>query len=193
MLKEHIKYHHSPDKASRRTFTLTQKLLSFLRLLGKKQVKTGKNTIIGRHVRFYLAENAELIIGNNSIVDDSVRFILTKPSPKVILGDQVAISYGSVIAAKTTLTIGDYSRIGVGVIIRDNTHDYKKGKLLLQSDAVIESISIGSNVWIGDRVSIFPGVTIGDNSVISCNSVVTNDVPSGTVVAGQPARVIKEI
>ena len=117
MLKEHIKYHHSPDKASRRTFTLTQKLLSFLRLLGKKQVKTGKNTIIGRHVRFYLAENAELIIGNNSIVDDSVRFILTKPSPKVILGDQVAISYGSVIAAKTTLTIGDYSRIGVGVII----------------------------------------------------------------------------
>ena len=193
MLKEHIEYHHSPDKASRRTYTFRQKFQSFFRLLGKKQIKTGKNTIIGRNVRFFLTDNAKLKIGDNSIIDDSVRFVLTKPYPNVEIGNQVAVSYGCVIAAKSTITIGDFTRIGVGVIIRDNTHNYKKGQLLLQSDAIIKSIKIGSNVWICDRAIIFPGVTIGDNAVISANSIVINDVPSGTVVAGQPARVLKEI
>jgi len=65
--------------------------------------------------------------------------------------------------------------------------------LLLQSDAEIKPISIGSNVWICDRAIIFPGVTIGDNAVVAVNSVVTKDVPAGTMVAGQPARVIKKI
>ena len=193
MLKTHINYHHSLDKASRRTYTFRQKLLTLLRLLGKKQIEKGRNTIIGRNVRFYLTDNAKLKIGNNSIIDDSVRFILTKPNPQVIIGNQVALSYGCVVAAKSKIIIGDYSRIGVGVIIRDNTHNYKKGMLLLQSDAEIKPISIGSNVWICDRAIIFPGVTIGDNAVVAVNSVVTKDVPSGTMVAGQPARVIKEI
>ncbi|MDG2315299.1 MAG: DapH/DapD/GlmU-related protein [Gammaproteobacteria bacterium] len=193
MLKEHINYHHAPDKASRRTFTLRQKILSFFRLLGQKNIEIGKNIIIGRNVRFFLTDNAKLKIGDNSIIDDSVRFLLTKPNPTVEIGKQVALSYGCVIAAKNNITIGDYTRIGVGVIIRDNTHDYKKGTLLLQSDAIIKPVSIGSNVWICDRAFIFPGVTIGDNSVISVNSVVTQDVPEGTVVAGQPARVIKSV
>jgi acetyltransferase-like isoleucine patch superfamily enzyme len=193
MLKEHIDYHHSPDKASRRTFTFRQKFLSFFRLLGKSQIVKGKNIIIGRNVKFNLTDNAKLEIGDNSIIDDSVRFILTKPNPKVVIGNQVALSYGCVVAAKSTITVGDYSRIGVGVIIRDNTHDYKIGKLLLQSDAIIKPVSIGSNVWICDRAVIFPGVSIGDNSVVAVNSVVTKDVPSGTLVGGQPARVIKEI
>lgn len=193
MLKEHLDYHHAPDKASRRTYTIGQKVMSFFRLIGKSQVERGRNSIIGRNVRFFLAENAVLKIGNNCVIDDSVRFILTKPNPRVVLGDQVALSYGCVIAAKSEITIGDYSRIGVGVIIRDNTHDYKKGTLLLQSDATIKPVTIGSNVWLCDRAVIFPGVTIGDNAVVSVNSVVIKDVPAGTVVAGQPARVIKEI
>ena len=193
MLKTHISYHHSPDKASRRTYTISQKVWSFFRLIGKKQIKTGSNTLIGRNVRFFLTDNAKLSIGDNSIIDDGVRFALTKPNPHVEIGNQVAIGYGCIIAAKSKITIGDYTRIGAGVIIRDNTHDYKKGTLLLQSDAIIKPIKIGSNVWICDRAFINPGVTIGDNAVVSANSMVIKDVPSGTVVAGQPARVIKEI
>ena len=117
MLKTHVKYHHSLDKASRRTYTFSQKLLTFFRLLGKKQIERGKNTIIGRNVRFFLTDNAKLKIGNNSIIDDSVRFILTKPNPEVLIGNQVALSYGCVVAAKSKIIIGDYSRIGVGEII----------------------------------------------------------------------------
>ena len=50
-----------------------------------------------------------------------------------------------------------------------------------------------NNVWIGEGVAIMPNVTIGANSVIVANSVVTKDIPKNSVVAGNPARVIKNI
>ena len=49
---------------------------------------------------------------------------------------------------------------------------------------------IGNDVWIGARVIILPGVRIGDGAVIGAGSVVTNDVPSLGVVAGNPAKLI---
>ena len=55
------------------------------------------------------------------------------------------------------------------------------------------TIKIGDNVQIGMRALILPGVTIGDGAVIGANSVVTRDVPPYTTVAGQPAKVIKQI
>ncbi len=54
-------------------------------------------------------------------------------------------------------------------------------------------IKVGSNVWIGGNVCVLPGVTIGDNSVIGAGSVVTRDIPSGVVAAGNPCRVIRLI
>ena len=54
-------------------------------------------------------------------------------------------------------------------------------------------ITIGHNVWIGAQVCVLPGVTIGDNSVIGAGSVVTKDVPSNVLAAGNPCRVIREI
>ena len=54
-------------------------------------------------------------------------------------------------------------------------------------------IKIGSNVWIGGNAVINPGVTIGDNVVIGSGSVVTKDIPSGVVAAGNPCRIIRKI
>ena len=55
------------------------------------------------------------------------------------------------------------------------------------------SISIGSNCWIGGSVTICPGVHIGEGSVIGAGSVVTKDIPSNVIAAGNPCRVIREI
>lgn len=56
-----------------------------------------------------------------------------------------------------------------------------------------EAVTIGNNVWIGGSSVICPGVTIGDNTVIGAGSVVTKDIPSWSVAAGNPCRVIREI
>lgn len=55
------------------------------------------------------------------------------------------------------------------------------------------AITIGDNVWIGGNVVIMPGVTIGDNVVIGAGSIVTKDLPSNVIAAGNPCRVIREI
>jgi maltose O-acetyltransferase len=54
-------------------------------------------------------------------------------------------------------------------------------------------IVIGENVWVGARVIVMAGVTVGDDSCIGAGSVVTADVPPRTLVAGVPARVIREL
>ena len=54
-------------------------------------------------------------------------------------------------------------------------------------------MTIGDSVWIGGNATILPGVTIGDNVVIGAGSVVTRNIPSGVVVGGNPARIIKKV
>ncbi len=56
-----------------------------------------------------------------------------------------------------------------------------------------EPVTIGDSVWIGGNATILPGVTIGDNVVIGAGSVVTRNIPSGVVVGGNPARIIKKV
>jgi lipopolysaccharide O-acetyltransferase len=56
---------------------------------------------------------------------------------------------------------------------------------------VAKPVTIGHRVWIGENVSILPGVTIGDGAIIGAGSVVTANVNANTIVAGNPARVIK--
>lgn len=54
-------------------------------------------------------------------------------------------------------------------------------------------ITVGNNVWIGANVSVLPGVTIGDNCVIGAGSVVTKDIPAGSLAVGNPCRVIRKL
>ncbi len=93
------------------------------------------------------------------------------------------------------ITIGDHVRIGAGV--KFITHD--GGVWVLRNDYQLKNvdvfgpIKIGNNVHIGDNTIIMPGVTIGDNVIIGCGAVVTKDIPSNSVAAGVPAKVIETI
>ena len=93
---------------------------------------------------------------------------------------------------------GNYVRIGDNVWIAPNIGIYAAGHPLDVGDRIAGweyafPVTIGNNVWIGGSVSIIGGVTIGDNAVVAAGSVVIRDVPAGTLVAGNPARVIRRI
>lgn len=75
---------------------------------------------------------------------------------------------------------GSYLAFGARIM----THDFTRGLYL--------HTSIGQNCFIGGESIILPGVNIGDGVIIGAGSVVTEDVPSACIVAGNPARVIKE-
>jgi len=89
-------------------------------------------------------------------------------------------------------------RIGVNCFIAPGVHIYTATHPLNPNERISgaeygKPVSIGDNVWIGGRVVINPGVNIGNNVVIASGAVVTKDVPENVVVAGNPAKVIKQI
>ena len=91
------------------------------------------------------------------------------------------------------ITIGDHVTITIGV--RFSTHD--GGVWVFREQYpdidVVAPITIGNNVFVGMNALILPGVTIGDDCVIGAGSVVNRDIPSGSVAAGVPARVIRPV
>ena len=113
-------------------------------------------------------------------------------------GDRVF--FGSHFYANTDLTILDENNVifGDNVFLAPHVSIYTAGHPI---DADIRNteveyakpVKIGSNVWIGGNVVINPGVTIGDDVVIGSGSVVTKDIPSHVVAAGNPCKVIRAI
>lgn len=100
------------------------------------------------------------------------------------------INAGTQIRCMEKITIGFQCAIGRNVMIMDfDAHKiyYESGK----ENMVTAPVIIGDHVWIGAGATILKGVTIGDGAVIGAGSVVTQDVEPYTIVAGNPARVIK--
>ncbi len=119
-------------------------------------------------------------------------------APSLIIGNHCSIGEYNHITACDQITIGDGLLTGRYVYIGDNSH----GGLSVEEASVppIErklkskgKICIGNNVWIGDKATILGGVSIGDNVIVAANAVVTKDIPSNSVVAGVPARIVKYI
>lgn len=92
------------------------------------------------------------------------------------------------IICKEEISIGDNVAIARDVIIRDtDAHSIIDGKHKKN-----KPVKIGNHVWIGTRAIIMKGVTIGDGAIIAAGAVVTRNVPANSIVAGVPARVIRE-
>ena len=89
------------------------------------------------------------------------------------------------------ITFGDNVLIGPKVIIWGRDHGYKKDQLINKQPYTRESIKIGNDVWIGACAIVLKGITIGDGAIVAAGSVVTKDVEPYTIVAGNPAKMIK--
>lgn len=117
---------------------------------------------------------------------------------ELVIGEGADIGEYTHITARGHMHIGKNLLTGRWVTITDNGHGDTDYETLLQPPLYRKVISkgdvtIGDNVWIGDKATILPGVTIGDGAVIGANSVVTKDVPAYSIVAGNPAKVVKRM
>ena len=156
-----------------------------------KRIKCGRNVIIKPHVEIRIAENGVLELGDNVILDPYVFLQLTKPRPRLILGDHVGIGRHCVLAIKGTTRIGAYTQIGPYCQIIDQGHGYLKDDLIINQPAIVEDVTIGMDCWFGSGVRVLKGVTIHDGAVLGAGSVVTCDIPPYEIWAGVPAAFLK--
>lgn len=110
----------------------------------------------------------------------------------ITLGDNVFFNFNCVVLDVAKVTIGSRTLMAPNVQLFTATHpmDHKERASGLESG---KPITIGEDVWIGGGAIICPGVTIGDRTVIGAGSVVTKDIPSDVVAAGNPCKVIRKL
>jgi acetyltransferase-like isoleucine patch superfamily enzyme len=112
-------------------------------------------------------------------------------SGSITVGDYVLMSPGTRISASDEITIGDSVMMANSVYITDS--DWHGIYDRTERSDKVTPVHVGDNVWLGDHCVVLKGVTIGENSVVAANAVVSKDVPANVVVAGNPAKVVKQL
>ena len=156
----------------------------------KLQSKKPRAVIIGTHVSCYAG--CSFAIGENG---------------QCVIGDFTLLN-GALIMAEENIQIGSYCLVSWNVGIADSDfHPLEPAQRLIDAQALAPyfknrpprpklataPVTIADNVWIGMNAVILKGVTIGENSVVAAGSVVTKSVESNTVVAGNPAVMVRRL
>lgn len=133
-------------------------------------------------------ERHRLRMGKKTLIE--VRSIICTWHGDVIMEDGASVGAGDIVIGPVWL--GENTSCGQHCFISGESHLYKNNSVgFLKQGYKIEEVVIGKNVWIGSNVVILPGVKIGEHSVIGAGSTVVDNIPAYTVVAGNPARIIK--
>jgi acetyltransferase-like isoleucine patch superfamily enzyme len=153
-----------------------------------------------------MGKNSIIQIGDGVICRGVLCIEKGAKEARLQVGENVYIGDDCIISCMQSVEIGKLTMVAHGVQIFDNDshpidafqreQDYLKllGRLPEARISVeTAKIAIGERVWIGFNSAIMKGVSIGEGAIVAAMSVVTKDVPSWTLVAGNPARVIKEL
>lgn len=120
-------------------------------------------------------------------------------TPKLVIGNNVALSDYVHIGCVNRVTIGNNVLMGSKIYITDHNHGVYSGAHQDSPDVPPglrhltegKAVTIEDNVWIGEFCTILPGVTIGYGSIIGSHTTVTHDIPPESIAVGSPAKVIK--
>lgn len=174
--------------------------------------KNKNKCIMGGDSRFYITSVVENLSDNINNIDIGSNChirgqLLVYPyAGEIKIGDYCYVGEGSRLWSESCITIGDRVLIAHNVDIHDsNDHpiDYKERHkhycdilsvgFLDKYNLCSQPVTIEDDVWIGFGAAIMKGVTIGKGGIVAAHSVVTKDVPPYSVVAGNPAQIIKKL
>lgn len=148
----------------------------------------GKGAKIRRTVRLDVVPFNKFTLGNKAVIEDYT--VVNNGMGHIIIGSSSFIGLHNTIIGP--VEIGDNVIIAQHVTVSGLNHSYEDINIPIKAQPCItKKISIGNDSWIGANSVITAGVTIGKHAIIAAGSIVTKHVPDYSIVAGNPARIIK--
>lgn len=162
----------------------------YIRLLAPLYQHRGRGSKIYWSVRMDTPPYRRFSLGNNSVIESYT--CINNAVGDVIIGHHTRIGLHETIIGP--VTIGNNCCTGQGTIITALIHNFEDtNKRINEQGVSVKPIVIEDDVMIGANASIMPGVRIGTHSIVAAGAVVTKDVPPHSLVAGVPAKLIKQI
>lgn len=140
-----------------------------------------------KRFRAFLAKKIIKYCGENVNIEPRTYF-----NPELEIGDNSGIGMYSEMHG--AIRIGNNVMMGHYCLFysRNHAHNRTDIPMINQGFEEVRPVIIGNDVWIGSRVTILPGVHIGNGCVLAAGSVITKDAPPNTIIAGNPAKVVKQ-
>lgn len=162
----------------------------FIRILSPLYQHRGKHSVIHSSVRMDTPPYRKFSLGDYSVIESFA--CINNAVGDVIIGNYTRIGLHNTIIGP--VTIGHHVNLAQGITVTALNHKFENPDIRIDEQGVsTKPVVIGNDIWVGANAVILPGITIGDHSVIAAGAIVTKDVPPHSLVAGVPAKVIKQI
>ena len=162
----------------------------YVRLLAPFYQHRGKGSKIYHSVRMDTPPYRRFSLGQKSVVESYS--CINNAVGDVVIGDHTRIGLHNTIIGP--VTIGSHVNLAQGITVTGLNHNFESTDKRIDEQGVSTlQVTIGDDIWIGANAAIMPGVTIGNHCVVAAGAVVTKDVPPHSLVAGVPAKIIKQI
>ena len=162
----------------------------FIRLLAPLYQHRGKHSVIHRSARMDTPPYRRFCLGDYSVIESFA--CINNAVGDVIIGDYTRVGLHNTVIGP--VTIGSHVNLAQGITVTALNHNFSDTDKRIDEQGVsTNAVTIENDVWVGANAVILPGVTIGNHCVVAAGAVVTKDVPPHSLVAGVPAKVIKQI
>ena len=150
-------------------------------------------THVGVRLRVRVLRMAGLSIGRGTIMVGTPAITGGADlSRQLRVGRNCFFNVGCALDVHADLTIGDGAGLGQETMVLTASHKLGPPSRRFGSFEPLP-VKIGTGAWLGARCTILPGVTVGDGAVVAAGAVVTKDVPPNALVAGVPAKIVREL